>query len=81
MAVAAQNMPVRVRLDLAQEVESQSIASTLDTTQWTLHGRRNRVFVLVAGTGSIRHHRWSGCPQDSRLCSRFMPVRGVRGWQ
>lgn len=55
MAVAAQNMPVRVRLDLAQEVESQSIASTLDTTQWTLHGRRNRVFVLVAGTGSIRH--------------------------
>ncbi|AEQ53711.1 transcriptional regulator, AraC family [Pelagibacterium halotolerans B2] len=49
-------MPLRVRLDLAQEVESQTIASTLDTTQWTLHGRRNRVFVLISGTGSI-HYR------------------------
>lgn len=41
------------KLDLAQEVESQSIATTLDTTQWTLQGRRNRIFVLVSGTGSI----------------------------
>jgi AraC family transcriptional activator of pobA len=41
------------RLDLAREVESQSIASTLDMTQWSLHGRRNRIFVLVSGTGVI----------------------------
>lgn len=45
----------RQRLDLTQEVESQSIASTLDTTQWTLMGRRNRIFVLVSGTGEINY--------------------------
>ncbi|MEQ8166273.1 MAG: AraC family transcriptional regulator, partial [Alphaproteobacteria bacterium] len=55
MTKIIQSMPIRVRLDLAQEVESQSIASTLDTTQWTLHGRRNRVFILVAGNGIIQH--------------------------
>ena len=43
------------RLDLVQEVEGQSIGTTLDTAQWTLHGRRNRIFILVSGTGLIRH--------------------------
>ncbi|RDE10142.1 helix-turn-helix domain-containing protein [Pelagibacterium lacus] len=43
----------RQKLDLAQEVESQSINSPLDQTQWTLHGRRNRIFVLVSGNGEI----------------------------
>jgi AraC family transcriptional activator of pobA len=44
------------RLDLAQEVESQSISTTLDTAQWTLHGRRNRIFVLVSGTGHLDYN-------------------------
>ncbi len=43
----------RERLDLVQEVESQSIATTLDTAQWTLQGRRNRLFVMLSGTGQI----------------------------
>lgn len=42
-------------LDIAQEIESQPIASTLDTAEWTLHGRRNRIFVLVSGTGEVRY--------------------------
>lgn len=46
----------RQRLDLAREVESQSIATTLDTAQWTLHGRRNRIFVLVSGTGHLDYN-------------------------
>lgn len=41
------------KLDLAQELESQAIATTLDTAQWTLQGRRNRVFVLLSGTGEV----------------------------
>lgn len=45
----------RTLLDWAQEVESRTIGSTLDTTQWTLHGRRNRIFVLISGAGTIRH--------------------------
>lgn len=45
----------RQRLDLAQEVESQSITSTLDAGQWTLQGRRNRIFILVAGSGEIAY--------------------------
>jgi AraC family transcriptional activator of pobA len=46
----------RLPLDLAQELESQAIATTLDTAQWTLQGRRNRIFVLVSGTGQITCH-------------------------
>ncbi len=42
-------------LDMAQEIESQSIVSTLDTAQWTLHGRRNRIFVLASGRGEINY--------------------------
>lgn len=42
------------RMDWPQELESRTIASTLDTTQWTLHGRRNRIFILISGTGTIR---------------------------
>ncbi|HWJ87193.1 MAG TPA: helix-turn-helix domain-containing protein [Pelagibacterium sp.] len=45
----------RSRLDRALELETQAIGSTLDTAQWSLHGRRNRIFVLVAGTGTVRH--------------------------
>lgn len=43
------------KLDLSQEVESQAIATTLDTGEWTLNGRRNRIFVLLSGTGHIDH--------------------------
>ncbi len=46
----------RQKLDLAQEVESQSIATTLDVAQWTLQGRRNRIFVLLSGSGQIHYH-------------------------
>lgn len=55
MGLTATNPDARRRLDLAQEVEGQSISSTLDTVQWTLMGRRNRIFVLVSGTGSISY--------------------------
>ncbi|SMQ85403.1 transcriptional regulator, AraC family [Devosia lucknowensis] len=45
----------RAHLDLAIEVESQAIATTLDVSEWTLLGRRNRIFVLPAGTGTINY--------------------------
>src|SRR5690606_6178056 len=45
----------RTLLDCAQEVESRTIGSTLDTTQWTLQGRRRRVVVLIWGAGTVRH--------------------------
>lgn len=43
-----------IRLDLTSELESQAIQSSLGTAQWTLHGRRNRIFILVSGSGTIR---------------------------
>lgn len=55
MRSARKEATARQRLDIAQEVESQSIASTLDTAQWSLMGRRNRIFVLVSGTGEITY--------------------------
>lgn len=43
-----------IRLDLASELESQTIQSSLGAAQWTLHGRRNRIFILVSGSGTMR---------------------------
>lgn len=41
------------KLDFVQEIESQSIGTTVDVGRWSLHGRRNRVFILISGTGTI----------------------------
>lgn len=49
-----ETISTQMRVDWAQELESRTIASTLDITQWTLHGRRNRIFILISGTGTIR---------------------------
>lgn len=45
----------RQKPELAQEVESQSITTTLDKGQWTLQGRRNRLFVLLSGAGEVSY--------------------------
>ncbi len=42
-------------LDISSEIETQTIVSLLDTGQWTLHGRRNRVFILPSGNGTIAY--------------------------
>lgn len=42
------------RLDIIQEIEAQTIASTLDTVDYFVHGRRNRIFVLASGGGSVQ---------------------------
>jgi AraC family transcriptional activator of pobA len=42
-------------LDMAQELESQSIGSSLDRVDYTLLGRRNRIFVLLSGSGQISY--------------------------
>lgn len=52
---ADQYMSTRNKLDLAQEVESQAIATTLDKGQWMLQGRRNRLFVLMSGAGEVSY--------------------------
>lgn len=39
--------------DLSLDVEAQTVQSALDITQWTLHGRRHRSFVLVSGAGDL----------------------------
>lgn len=45
----------RHKPDLAQEVESQAIATSLDKGEWTLQGRRNRLFVLMSGGGEVNY--------------------------
>lgn len=47
--------PTHSHLDMLQEVAAQVIATTLDTAAWRMLGRRNRIFVLSAGTGSITY--------------------------
>lgn len=43
----------RPLVELARELDGQVIATTLDTTRWTLPGGRHCVFVLVSGSGTV----------------------------
>ena len=43
----------RPLVDLARELDGQVIATTLDTSRWTLPGGQNCVFVLIAGSGTV----------------------------
>lgn len=43
----------RQMLDLSREVDGQNIATTLDVTGWSLPEGRNRIFVLVSGSGEV----------------------------
>ncbi|MBO6901234.1 MAG: helix-turn-helix domain-containing protein [Rhizobiaceae bacterium] len=52
---ATAHLPAPSRLDLASELEAQAIQSPLDRAEWTLHGRRNRIFVLQSGGGKVSH--------------------------
>jgi len=48
------NSGLRTSVELTRELDGQAIATTLDTTRWTLAGGRNWIFVLVSGSGSVK---------------------------
>lgn len=50
---AAATGSAAVGLDLTAELETGAIRSALGATEWSLHGRRNRIFVLISGNGSV----------------------------
>lgn len=53
MRAADTNPGFRPLIELARELDGQVIATTLDTTRWTLPGEQNCVFVLIAGSGAV----------------------------
>ncbi|WP_297108346.1 helix-turn-helix domain-containing protein [uncultured Devosia sp.] len=53
MPRADTNSGLRPLVELARELDGQVIATTLDTTRWTLPGGQNCVFVLIAGSGTV----------------------------
>ncbi|QYO75494.1 helix-turn-helix domain-containing protein [Devosia salina] len=40
-------------VELARELDGQVVATTLDTSRWTLPGDQNCVFVLISGSGAV----------------------------
>lgn len=53
MPRADTNSVLRPLVELTRELDGQVIATTLDTTRWTLPGGQNCVFVLIAGSGTV----------------------------
>lgn len=73
-------------LDLAREVDGQNIATTLDVTRWTLPEGRNRIFVLISGSGEIVSQGENAALQapaliwvPARQKAELMLIAGSRG--
>ncbi|MBB4050928.1 AraC family transcriptional activator of pobA [Devosia subaequoris] len=53
MPLSDSSLNFRPGVELARELDGQVIATTLDTSRWTLPGGHNCVFVLIAGSGTV----------------------------
>lgn len=86
MPVSSELFASRQMLDLAREVDGQSIATTLDVTRWTLPEGRSHIFVLVSGSGEIYSQEENTALQapaliwiPARQKAELMLIAGSRG--